>query len=120
MKNLISYEKALEIIKTLGNKMVIFIFIRNDCPVCSSFVPDIVIPVLENYCDDIDYFIIDTTIFKMDFPPVAYPAFYYYIPGSKEEMPITRSGEASEDVFQFDLSRILRVKQGMSLVEAFS
>jgi len=120
MKTPISYEQALDIVKNPSDKMQIFIFVRKDCPICNSFVPDIVIPEIENNSDDIDYFIIDTNAFKMTFPPVVFPSFYYFVPGSAEEMPITRSGDAPAEVFRFDLSRILRLKEGISLVEAFS
>ena len=120
MKTTISYEQALEIVKIPSDKMKIFIFVRNDCPICNSFVPDIVIPEIENNLNDIEYYIIDTTVSKMTFPPLSYPSFYYFVPNSKEEMPITRSGEAPAEVFRFDLSRILRLKQGISIIEAFS
>jgi hypothetical protein len=120
MKDPISYEQALEIVKKSSDKMLMFIFVRDDCPICSSFVPEVMIPEIENNLDDIDYYIIDTKMFKMYFPPVSYPAIYYFIPGSTEEMPIMRSGGTTDEIFKFDLSRILKVKQGMSLIEAFS
>jgi hypothetical protein len=97
-----------------------FIFTKNDCPVCASFVPEVLIPEIEKNRESIDYFVVDTTKFKMDFPPVGYPAIYYFIPGSKEEMPITRFGGTTEEIFKHDLAGMLKLKQGMSLVEAFS
>jgi len=120
MKKLISYEQALEIVKNTDDKIKMFIFTKNDCPICASFVPEILIPVIEKNLDSIDYFIVDTTKFKMDFPPVGYPAIYYFIPGTKEEMPITRFGGTTEEIFKNDIDGILKLKQGMSLLEAFS
>lgn len=120
MKTPISYEQALEILKTPGDKIKMFIFIKVSCPVCASFVPEILIPEIEKKSDDIDYYVIDTTRFKMDFPPVAYPAIYYYVPNSVEEMPITRFDGTTEEIFRNDLNCMIKLKQGMSIIEAFS
>lgn len=95
------------------NKVTLFMFIDEDCPVCNEFVPTL--EELEN--EDYQVILVDDGK-TMPFTLTSYPMGYVYIPNCPTQMPLQRIGNAPVEMMKIDSNlQIQSMKEGRDYVE---
>lgn len=114
MKN-ISWVDAFDIALNYEaeNKVTLFMFVDEDCPVCNEFIPTL--EELEN--EDYQVLIVSDGR-TMPFTLTSYPMGYVYIPNCPTKMPLQRIGNAPIEAMEIDQRlQVKAMKEGLDYVK---
>ena len=115
-----SYEDVISFWNTPNSKIKCVIFYKKDCPTCDDFIPHVLEPALMSKSDHFDVRKICVDTGNIPFPPANTPTVYFYIPYTKEPMPLVRTSGATPEILNNDLDAMIDIKDnGKTISQAF-
>lgn len=116
----ISQAEAEDFLKIPSTKIKVIYYVTKDCPHCDDFIPDVIEPLIEKYSDHFEGYKVDSEDPDIKFPPQAFPTGYFFVPNTKEKMPLLRYGGAIPEYVEDDLQAMIEIKdQGKTIEQAF-
>lgn len=116
----ISQIEAEQFLKTASPKIKVIYYVIKDCPHCDDFIPDVIEPLVEKYSEHFEGYKVDSEDLDIKFPPSAFPTGYFFVPGTKEKMPLLRYGGAIPEYVEDDFHAMIEIKdQGKTIEQAF-
>lgn len=116
----ITQKQADDFLRKSNNKIKVIYYVQKDCPVCDDFIPDVIEVLLEKYKDHFEAYKIDSEDPDILYPPQSFPTGFFYVPNTKEKMPLLRFGGATPEYVEDDFLAMIEIKdQGKTIEQAF-
>ena len=115
--NYVTYEDAVDFVKSESEKIKVVVFSIKDCPTCDDFLPDVFDVEVKKRSEHFDTVYVDLDSANMMFPPLNTPTAYFYIPNTEYPMPIFRVGGTLPSILQNDFDAMISVKNNEKTFE---